>query len=219
MFGQNIIPGKYCFSLLGEFNKKVDAECIVFLPNNRFEYDYSFFNFRFGKGKYLIQEDTLKLFFEKYNDNRFYITDSTLSETDSVKINLTLLNEKLDPLPYAVVLLLKSGNDKEPDTISGGNTDWNGKTNLIIKKDTNNLFLLMKSIGTKPMSVVISGQRNINLIGYFYNNYPSIDNEIWYYSIVSMKTKKIKLKKISNNNVSIIQTFIKKKVLPTCQQP
>ena len=66
LIGQESIDGGYVNKIMGELNRKVDAEHIIFHSNNTFSYECSFFEYQYGKGRYSLNEDSLILSFENW---------------------------------------------------------------------------------------------------------------------------------------------------------
>lgn len=196
--GQGSLSGKYSHSTIGELHKKVDFESIIFHENNNFEYEYSFFNYRFGKGIYSVKQDSLLLYFEKYDSfskNKIRIIDSSFSNSDSIIIKLKINYEDSLPLQFANVVANRDSSILTPNFLVGKSSNANGEAQLILKKDTGQIWLAVFFIGIEQTQFKLSGDRNYNLIIDTYkSNYGRINGEVWKYRIKKLKKDELCLK-------------------------
>ena len=215
IFGQQSIDGCYCRSTMGEFKKEVDVEFIKFYSNNTFSYEYSFFEYQYGSGNYLIKEDSLILQFDSWQKkpNKLQIIDSSVTEDDSISIEIRFIREqteRIDIIGINIEPYILSGNTKQ--FIEGSSDIYTDSLKRIkIKKQSKEVYLEIRALGIVPTVFKISGVRDIRGVCYLYDGYyGKINGEIYRYKIVKMNMKEIMLQKPDFEGNDFIQIFIKR---------
>ena len=221
IFGQQSIDGCYSSSTMGEFNKEVDVEFIKFYSNNTFSYEYSFFEYKYGSGNYVIKEDSLILQFDSWQKkpNKLQIIDSSVTEDDSISIEIRFIREqteRFDIIGINIALYILSGNTKQ--FVEGSSDIYTDSLKKIkIKKQFKEVYLEIRSLGIVPTVFKISGVRDIRGVCYLYDGYyGKINGEIYRYKIIKKDLKKILLQKPDFEGNDFIQIF-KKRNKNDCQ--
>jgi len=215
IIGQQSLSGRFCNSLIGESNKEVEAGCISFHSKSSFSYEYSFFKYKYGSGNYLINQDSLILYFDSIQEqnNKLEILDSSAANNDSITIDIRFVledTERTEIIGVNMEPFIFEGDDKQ--FIKGDFVNFSD--NLItfkVEKQNNELYLEVRALGITPTVFRINGERNIKAICYlYYGFYGKIDGEVYHYKIVEMKSNKIILQTYDFEGKDLIQTFIKK---------
>lgn len=193
--------------------KGFDNECINFLIDNQFTYQYNtFMGKAFGSGIYQVRNNRIILNFRKDNSitSEFIsVTDSSISKNDSIQIKVLVIDAKTkEQLPF-MVFGLKTLDGK---IIKGFMTDTSGKGIIQFPKTGKMVELLFNNMGYLLTSIVLKADKNYSLTVLATTPYGSRINEgvIMEFRIKEMNNEKLVLKRINRDSVYSDYNKIKK---------
>lgn len=216
LIAQQSIDGCFCNSLMGEFNKEVEAECVKFHSNNTFSYEYSFFEYEYGFGKYFFKEDSLILQFDSWQKqiNKLQIIDSSATNDDSISIEIRFRleqTERIDIIGIIMTPYTLSGDEKH--LIKGNSIIYTDSLIIIkIEKQSKEIYLEIRAIGIAPTVFKINGARSIKGICYLHDGYYGrINGKNYRYKIVKKNFRELFLQAPDFEGNDFIRIFKKKK--------
>lgn len=179
-YPQSKLTGKYCRLAEGVLcNIKEYDNCLTFLTDYKFEYfnnyDLTESGFvEFGTGSYYISEDTLCLYFTKYETelkNNFDIQKTLNPHSDSISIDIQIYDKEDNvPISWANVYINVSENSEYSKILGGCNTDVNGHGYFTIAKYSSTIYLMVKYIDCQPSIIELNNDYNYKIIGHLVLN-------------------------------------------------
>lgn len=190
LLGQRNIEGKYC-SLPG-----YAGFCIVFDGNGRFDYNYSScLSVNDGKGKYVIENDSLFLFFDDVDNKAhgFEITKTTPSDKSFITIEILTRQGDKNILPFYKIKASKEKPSKNTEYFDVINTDRQGKATLSMPSSSDTVWISAHEIFfPKPVYIPIVPNMNYQmLVGMNEKFVDLIFNEVYKFKIAEMNKRKL----------------------------
>ncbi|MBC7863686.1 MAG: hypothetical protein IAF38_11975, partial [Bacteroidia bacterium] len=155
-FGQ--LKGEYCH------HYGFGSECITFLENNRFEYDYhDCTSIHKGKGIYKLNGQNLNLNFQTDSSNEksgYVIAETKTSQNDSIEIKISCYDKKLNESLVFVTITFKN---KKDSVIAGKATDLDGNCTIKFPRSSDSLTLCARYIGYEALNYILIPDKDYNL--------------------------------------------------------
>jgi len=146
----------------GEFSN--DDYHISFLNDSSFKYEYSQYEYsERGNGTFEVSDDTfLLLNFIDSLKNSFTINDTSCNSSDSVTLFIQILDITThDPIQFAFVIIYQPSKYSK-----GAQADINGKTSIILERQSQEFSFKASYVGFKIFSYSIKPENCMDIVIY-----------------------------------------------------